>query len=89
MMELKTDVCAVVDESGRRREFRYFLLVEQVEAGRFACENYGVRVEEADGESVSVPGLTTSAPRVQELLAQLARCQVGPASLRDVVDDWL
>ena len=63
--------------------------MDTLEAGPFSCENYGVRISEEQGDSVSIPGITTSALRIDELMTLLVEHAVGPASLRDVVDDWL
>ena len=41
------------------------------------------------GDTAAVPGITTSALRIDELMTLLVEHGVGPASLRDVVDDWL
>ena len=89
MQELKIAVRSIQDELDRMREFHYHLLIEQVELGRFACENYGVRIEDEAGESTSIPGITTSAERIDELMTLLVDNQVGPAGLTDVVADWL
>lgn len=88
-MEFEIAARQWADEEGRRRRFRYFLTVEPVEAGRFFCENYGVRVAEEDGGEAVVSGVTTSASRIDELITMLVERQVGPAVLADVVADWL
>ena len=77
------------DELGRSRTFHYSLTVDTVESGAFSCENYGVKISEDDGDTAAVPGITTSALRIDELMTLLVEHGVGPASLRDVVDDWL
>ena len=64
-------------------------LLDQLEAGTFSCENYGVRISEDGGDSSAVPGITTSALRIDELMTLLVEHGVGPSTLRDVVDDWL
>ncbi len=89
MMEIKIASRTCPDELGRPRTFHYALTVDTVEAGPFSCENYGVRISEEQGDSVSIPGITTSALRIDELMTLLVEHAVGPASLRDVVDDWL
>lgn len=88
-MELKIASRTVTDEQGRRRRFHYSLLVNQVEAGSFSCEDYGVGVREEGGGSARIPGITTSAMRIDELMTLLVDNKVGPASLADVVADWL
>ena len=88
-MELEIASRRLMDEGGCPRRFRYFLTVEQVESPGFCCENYGVRVAEDGGDSVSIPAITTSAMRIDELLTLLTDNRVGPAALADVVADWL
>ena len=77
------------DDTGRTRIFSYFLTVEAVCSGTFCWENYGVRITEEGVDSVCIPGLTTSATRIDELLTILTDNVVGPVGLRDVVDDWM
>lgn len=77
------------DDEGRMRTFHYYLMVEVVEAGTFCCEDYGVRITETPENSSSVPSLTTSAMRIDELMTTLVDNGVSPASLRDVIEDWL
>lgn len=89
MMELKIASKALADEMGQSRRFHYFLLVDQLEAGDFLCENYGVKIAEEDGASACVHGITTSALRIDELVTLLVEHQVGPTALEDVVADWL
>lgn len=73
-----------------KRSYDYAVLVEEVEAGSFACESYGVRVTaRGTGEEARVENVTVSARRIGELCALLERNQVGPTHLRDVVEDWL
>ena len=68
MMEIKIASRTCPDELGRPRTFHYALTVDTVEAGPFSCENYGVRISEEQGDSVSIPGITTSALRIDELM---------------------
>ena len=88
-MEIKVATRECVDQLGRPRRFCYYLTVDQIETERFCCEDYGVRISEEAGDSVSIPRVTTSAQRIDELLSLLAEHQVGPAGLADVVADWL
>lgn len=89
MKELKIASRTCRDPQGKPRTFHYALTVDTVEGENFCCENYGVRVWEEQGEEATIPGITTSAARIDELMTLLVDNQVGPASLRDVVDDWL
>ena len=68
------------------RAVTYYLLAEELE---IPGEYYGVGVESAGGERVSVPGITVSQSRIAELVGLLIRGAVTPATLRDVVEDWL
>ena len=63
----------------------YFLLVEEWDA---LWECYGIRVE-SGGERTEIPGITASQSGILSLLSKLVDNRVGPAGLRDVVEDWL
>ena len=89
MMEIKIASRTCPDELGCPHMFHYSLTVDAVESGAFSCENYGIRITEEGGDTAVIPGITTSALRIDELMTLLVSHGVGPASLRDVVDDWL
>ena len=89
MREIKIATRTVPDPLDRPRTFRYSLLADAVEAGDLFCENYGVQISEEGGDTASVRGITTSAPRIHALLTQLVEYAACPASLRDIVEDWL
>lgn len=89
MKELKIASRTCLDQAGEQHTFHYALTVDTVEGEAFCWENYGVRVWEEQGEDETIPGITTSAARIDELMTLLVENQVGPAGLRDVVDDWL
>lgn len=88
-MEMKIATRSCTDQRGNQRNFHYFLTVDQEETPDFFCENYGVRIAEEQGEDTSIPGITTSASRIDELMTLLVDNHVGPAGLADVVADWL
>lgn len=88
-MELKIASRRCVDQAGNSRKFHYYLTIDQVTSPNFVCENYGVRIEEERGEEASVPAITTSATRIDQLMTLLVDNRVGPAGLADVVADWL
>ena len=88
-MELYITSRNVTGEDGRSHCFQYFLVVDQVDSGSFQCENYGVRIVEEGVASSALPGLTTSAMRIDQLMTVLADNCVGPAGLEDVIRDWL
>ncbi len=90
MMELKLDLASLYPDLKTAGKYDYAILVDQVEAGAFACESYGVAVTaRATGERAAVENITVSVPRIDQLVDLLVRQQVGPVHLRDVVDDWL
>lgn len=89
MQEFEITSRRIKDDQGNLRIFRYTLLVEQVEAGKFFCENYGVQISEDGGTCTALPGITTSASRIDELMERLVAHRVGPSGLSDVVSDWL
>ena len=88
-MELYITSRQVTTDDGHSRCFHYFLIVEQVDSGSFHCENYGVRITEDGVSSTALPGLTTSAVRIDQLMTTLVDNTVGPVGLEDVVRDWL
>lgn len=88
-MEIQIATRQCHDPQGQPRRFHYFLTVDLVEADRFCCENYGVRIDEEEGDSASIPAITTSPTRIDELMTLLVDNQVGPVGLADVVTDWL
>ncbi len=91
MRELLVSTRQVEDPNvGKRRQYTYSILVDEMDVGPFSCESYGVKIREgADGEVAVVPHVTTSIPRIDELMELLIRNTVTPAGLRDVIDDWL
>ena len=91
MRELLVDTCEVESTEGREQRFAYYILVDQMEvSGGFACESYGVKVAALNGgETVSLPNITVSISRIDELMGLLIRNLVTPVTLRDVVEDWL
>ncbi len=70
--------------------WRYTLLVEDIEVDGFHCESYGVSVEDpATGERAQARHVTVHAGDAANLLELLAKHQVSPVHLSDVVEDWL
>ena len=68
MTEVKIASRTCPDEFGRPRTFHYSLTVDTVESNAFSCENYGVRISEESGDTAAIPGITTSAVRIDELM---------------------
>lgn len=90
MKELFVETRAVEDEEGRVRRFDYYVVVGEMEMdGRFACESYGIKVEEQGGDCALLPNLTVSVARIDDLVERMTRNTVGPAGAHDVVEDWL
>lgn len=89
MRELFLKSVDLVDSSGAIRRFDYSVLIGEMDVGAYACESYGVKVAEQGGEQASVENITCSASRIDELSELLTRNGVTPATLRDVVLDWL
>ena len=85
MRELLVDTCTGEEEDGTAHSFQYYILVD----GGLSCESYGVKVAGPDGEEASVPNITVSVERIDQLLELLRRNCVSPVTLRDVVLDWL
>ena len=81
MMELKIASRSLTDEAGKLRRLHYFLLVDELEAGSFFCEQYGVKIAEEDGDCAQIRGITTSAVRIDELMTTLVEQQVSPTVL--------
>lgn len=90
MRELFVGTRTASGEDGTTHRFEYYVTIGQMEVDhRFACESYGVKIREQGGETASLPDLTISTGRIDSLMELLTRNAVGPAGLRDVVDDWL
>ena len=87
MRELLVDTCTGEEEDGTAHSFQYYILVDEMElSGGLSCESYGVKVAGPGGEEASVPNITVSVERIDQLLRR--NC-VSPVTLRDVVLDWL
>lgn len=89
MRELFLDTVELIDQAGKIRRFDYSILIGEMDVGAYACESYGVKVAEQGGAQASVENITCSASRIDEISGLLVRNHVAPASLRDVVSDWL
>lgn len=70
--------------------WRYGMLVENIEVDGFHCESYGVMItDRATGREHRRRHVTVSAMDAVSLLDLLERNQVSPATLDDVLEDWL
>ncbi len=89
MRELFLETVELADQTGIMRRYDYSILIGEMDVGAYACESYGVKVAEQDGEQAMVENITCSASRIDELSGLLVRNGVTPAALHDVVSDWL
>lgn len=89
MRELFLRTLELPDQDGRVRRYDYLIVIDEMDVGRFSCESYGIKVVEQGGETASVPHVTCSAARIDELSELVLRGGVTPAALEDVVRDWL
>ena len=88
-MEFKIATRQSQDQNGVLHMFHYYLTIDQIHAGAFFCENYGVRISDENGESAAIPSITVSALRMDELMTLLVDNRVSPSGLTDVVMDWI
>ncbi len=87
---LKIAVRRLTDAGGRGLTVDYYITVDEMDTGRFFCESYGLlaRVRES-GEECAVRNITCLAHRIEELGSLVVAGGVTPATLEDVVSDWL
>lgn len=90
MRELFVETRTAVGETGTAHRFDYSIVIGEarLEEG-LPCESYGVKVAEQGGETEIIPNITVSAARIDCLMELLMRNTVGPASVSEVVADWL
>lgn len=67
----------------------WYLLAEVVPAGRFACVQYGLRMEVSGGQVADLPGITCGREGIEELVDELAARQVPPEGLAAAAAAWL
>jgi len=90
MRELAVARREAQDEQGRVHSYDYSILVgEMTVSPGVACESYGVKVLERDGECEEIRDVTVNISRIDELMDLLVSNVVTPCTLRDVVEDWL
>lgn len=92
MREMFVETKHELGECGSAHDFKYYVLIDQMQvSGGFACESYGVKIvdEAYPDQAVSIPNITTSISRIDELMELLTRNSVTPTTLGDVVADWL
>ena len=89
MRELYLQTLKLPDEAGTERSYDYSILIDEMDVGLYSCESYGIKVAERGGCEASVPHVTCSAARIDELSELLLRNGVTPTTLNDVLSDWL
>ena len=87
MQESLFGTTTVTDEVGHGHTFSYWLITQQIPAGPFSFEDYGVRISSGSGESACLPSLTHSCRLIQHLLTLLLEYAVSPTGLYDVAVD--
>ena len=86
MREIKYREITTHAEDGRPLSLSYLILVDKSKQP----ERYGVKVvEESSGEAAQALDLTTDTKRIYDMVDKLAKNAVTPASLADIVADWL
>jgi hypothetical protein len=90
MRELLVCSQEIKDQKEQPHCYHYSILIDEMDVGRFSCESYGVKISEnPEGEVAAVSHVTTSIPRIDELMDLLTSNSVTPVGLRDVIEDWL
>ena len=89
MRELYLQTLKLPDETGTERSYDYSILIDEMDVGLYSCESYGIKVAERGGCEASVPHVTCSAARIDELSDLVVRNAVTPTTLNDVLSDWL
>ena len=77
------------DAQGTVRSYDYYITIDEMDVGHYACESYGIRIAEQGGEMAEVHNVTCSISRIDELCELLLRNTVTPATLQDIISDWL
>lgn len=86
--------CEIAFEDGRQCKLTYELIAEDVyrRDGELIFENYGIAIcmeNEDFKEYIEVPNISADEMRILNLLVLLSENQVTPATVLDVIDDWL
>lgn len=89
MRELFLQTVELADQTGAIRRYDYSILIGEMDVGLFSCESYGVKISEQGGGQACAANVTCSASRIDELSDLLLRNGVTPATLNDVLSDWL
>lgn len=89
MRELFLQTLELPDQTGAVHSYDYSILIDEMDVGPYSCESYGVKIAQQGGDWASVPHVTCSAARIDELSDLLLRNGVTPTTLNDVLSDWL
>ena len=89
MRDLFLESQELADEGGTVRSYDYFVTIDEMDVGPYACESYGIRIAERGGDEAAVHSVTCSISRIDELCELILRHGVTPTTLKDVVSDWL
>ena len=90
MRDLFLKSLILTDESGTAREYDYYITIDEMPVGDYACESYGLRITRRDGaEEAEVHNITCSISRIDELCELVLSGGVTPLNLQDVVSYWL
>ncbi len=86
-MEVVRYLCRSMLADGRPVDWT--LLSEAVPAGRFACVQYGLRMEVPGGPAADLPGIACGREDIEHLAEELAARQVPPEGLAAAAVAWL
>lgn len=90
MRDLFLKSLSLTDQSGMSHRYDYYITIDEMEVGAYACESYGIRISRQDGgEEAAVHNITCSIARIDALSELVLEGGVTPLTLEDVVSDWL
>ncbi len=90
MRDLFLKTVELRDEEGEAHVYDYYITIDELDVGQFACESYGMKIVERSGRAAAlVPHVTCDIGRIDELSDLVVNNEVTPETLLDVVTDWL
>ena len=90
MRDLFLKSLSLLDEAGVEHSYDYYITIDEMEVGSYACESYGIRIVRQDGaESEEVHNVTCCIARIDELCELILNSGVTPSTLRVIISDWL
>ena len=87
LKEVKTT--AVQTDSLEELRLTYYVFDTSLELEGISSRRYGVRVETSRGEAETVADVSGSREAVLALIDRMCAGAVTPATVRDVISDWL